>query len=163
MSKNTDLSTMIKEARKKKGISARELAKLCDVSHTEINNIENGVRMKPALLTLKGFEKYLDLDFKTIAKLVGYSDETIKYGEENIIVSYEMFDKVIDDYREERKRLLYIIEQKRHLAIDTKEYFDVIHNYLNKQDNVDKEILKKADSVDKLLNDITKKYDNNTK
>ncbi len=163
MSKNTDLSTMIKEARKKKGISARELAKLCDVSHTEINNIENGVRMKPALLTLKGFEKYLDLDFKTIAKLVGYSDETIKYGEENIIVSYEMFDKVIDDYREERKRMLYIIEQKRHLAIDTKEYFDVIHNYLNKQDNVDKEILKKADSVDKLLNDITKKYDNNTK
>ena len=144
MSKNTDLSTMIKEARKKKGISARELAKLCDVSHTEINNIENGVRMKPALLTLKGFEKYLDLDFKTIA-------------------SYEMFDKVIDDYREERKRMLYIIEQKRHLAIDTKEYFDVIHNYLNKQDNVDKEILKKADSVDKLLNDITKKYDNNTK
>ena len=163
MSKNTDLSTMIKEARKKKGISARELAKLCDVSHTEINNIENGVRMKPALLTLKGFEKYLDLDFKTIAKLVGYADETIKYGEENIIVSYEMFDKVIDDYREERKRMLYIIEQKRHLAIDTKEYFDVIHNYLNKQDNVDKEILKKADSVDKLLNDITKKYDNNTK
>ena len=115
MSKNTDLSTMIKEARKKKGISARELAKLCDVSHTEINNIENGVRMKPALLTLKGFEKYLDLDFKTIAKLVGYSDETIKYGEENIIVSYEMFDKVIDDYREERKRMLYIIEQKRSL------------------------------------------------
>ena len=53
------LSEMIKRARKEKGLSARKLAKLCDVSHTEINNIESGTRDKPALLILKGLEKYL--------------------------------------------------------------------------------------------------------
>ena len=74
---------------------------LCDISHTEINNIERGIRVKPAILTLKGFEKYLDLPFEHTAKLVGYSDVTIEYGEENIIVSYEKYDKMREQYKTE--------------------------------------------------------------
>lgn len=31
---------------------------MCDISHIEIYKIETGEREKPALLTLKGFEKY---------------------------------------------------------------------------------------------------------
>ena len=77
MSEIKDISKLVKEARIKKGYSARELAKLCDISHTEINNIERGYRVRPAVLTLKAFEKYLDLDYKVTARLVGYSEETI--------------------------------------------------------------------------------------
>ena len=86
--KNYDnIGELIKNARKEKGYSARELAKLCDISHTEISNIEKGQRFKPAILTLKAFEKYLDLDFKELASMVGYSPDTIEYGDNNIIVS----------------------------------------------------------------------------
>ena len=88
-----NFAKLVKEARVDKGLSARQLAKLCDVSHTEINNIEKGARVKPALLVLKGFEKYLDLDFKTIAKMVGYSDEAIDYAEDEIIISFEKYNK----------------------------------------------------------------------
>ena len=76
MSNIKDISKLVKEARISKGYSARELAKLCDISHTEINNIEKGERVRPAILTLKAFEKYLDLDFKELATLVGYSKDT---------------------------------------------------------------------------------------
>ena len=34
------IAELVKNARKEKKLSARQLAKLCDVSHTEINNIE---------------------------------------------------------------------------------------------------------------------------
>ena len=40
MAEINDIGKLVKEARKQKGYSARELAKLCDISHTEINNIE---------------------------------------------------------------------------------------------------------------------------
>ena len=84
MSTNTTLGALVMEARKKKNISARELAKLIDISHTEINNIEKGIRVKPSLLILKGFEKYLDLNFKEIAEMVGYSKESIEYADEEL-------------------------------------------------------------------------------
>ena len=60
MQKNSEtLSELVKKARKDRKLSARKLAELCEVSHTEINNIEKGIRIRPAVLTLKGFEKYL--------------------------------------------------------------------------------------------------------
>ena len=40
---NNDIAMLVKEARLKKGLSARKLAELCDISHTEINNIERGI------------------------------------------------------------------------------------------------------------------------
>ena len=74
------IAELVKNARKEKKLSARQLAKLCDVSHTEINNIEKGVREKPALLTLKAFEKYLDLDFKEREKkLISLLNKGEKY------------------------------------------------------------------------------------
>ena len=101
--KNYDnIGELIKNAREEKGYSARELAKLCDISHTEISNIEKGQRVKPAILTLKAFEKYLDLDFKELASMVGYSPDTIEYGDNNIIVSYDRYDKKIKEFELEK-------------------------------------------------------------
>lgn len=43
MKKNVESpGEIVKKTRKDKNISARKLAELCDFSHTEINNIENG-------------------------------------------------------------------------------------------------------------------------
>lgn len=153
-----ELGNLVKEARKNKGLSARRLAELCNVSHTEINNIEKGTRVKPAVLTLKGFEKYLDLPFKQTAKIVGYSDETINYTEENIIVSYEMYDKVLTLNKMEADNMLHTIESQKALADGIKLYFNDIYDYLKKQPNIDKELIDKADSIIDLLYMIKTKY-----
>jgi hypothetical protein len=153
--KNYDnIGELIKNARKEKGYSARELAKLCDISHTEISNIEKGQRFKPAILTLKAFEKYLDLDFKKLASMVGYSPDTIEYGDNNIIVSYDRYDKKIKEFELEKDFLEKLLIVKKHLAVDIKEYYDPIYDYLQKQDNVDEELLKKAKAVYKFLDDL---------
>ena len=39
--KEVSIAILVKNARKEKGMSARKLAELVDVSHTEINNIED--------------------------------------------------------------------------------------------------------------------------
>lgn len=154
MKKYDNIGELIKNARKEKGYSARELAKLCDISHTEISNIEKGQRVKPAILTLKAFEKYLDLDFKKLASAVGYSDETIEYGDNNIIVSYDRYDKKIKEFEIEKDFLEKLLSIKSHLAVDIKDYYDPIYEYLQKQDNVDEELMRKAKSIYKLLDDL---------
>ena len=134
-----------------KGYSARELAKLCDISHTEINNIEKGERVRPAVLTLKAFEKYLDLDFKELATLVGYSKDIIEYGDNDIIVSFERYDKKIREFELEKKFINDKLMIKKHLGIDIKEYFDPICEYLKSQDNIDEDLIKKVNNINKLL------------
>ena len=155
--KNYDnIGELIKNAREEKGYSARELAKLCDISHTEISYIEKGQRVKPAILTLKAFEKYLDLDFKELASMVGYSPDTIEYGDNNIIVSYDRYDKKIKEFELEKDFLEKLLIVKKHLAVDIKEYYDPIYDYLQKQDNVDEDLLKKAQAIYKFLDDLKK-------
>lgn len=159
MKKENTIANLVKTARKKKGYSARKLAELCNISHTEISNIEKGLRVKPAILTLKGFEKYLDLDYKELARLVGYSEETVQYGDENIIVSFEKYDKKIKEFEQREKRLLHEIEKRRHLAMDTKEYYDLIYDYLKSLKDVDEKLLVKAESINKFLDEISQEMD----
>lgn len=153
-----NFAILVKEARVDKGLSARQLAKLCDVSHTEINNIEKGTRVKPALLVLKGFEKYLDLDFKTIAKMVGYSDEAIDYAEDEIIISFEKYNKKLDEFSNIKKELLFEIDKRRHLGLDLKENFDVVKDFIKDLPDVDTDVMKKIDNMDKLFIDLNKEF-----
>ena len=102
------LAELVRNARKEKGLSARKLANLLNLSHTEINNIESGYRVKPSIIVLKGLEQYLGIPFSKSAKLVGYSKETIKYGEDEIIVSYEMYDKKIKEFKEEMHKKFHV-------------------------------------------------------
>lgn len=159
MAEINDIGKLVKEARKQKGYSARELAKLCDISHTEINNIEKGQRVRPAVLTLKAFEKYLDLDYKELATLVGYSEETVRYGDEDIIVSFERYDKKLQEFNQIKKILLHEIDKKRHLGMDIKEYYDFIFDYLKSLKDVDKAVLKKSEAIYNFLDSIITEFD----
>lgn len=156
MDNYSNIGELIKKTRKEKGYSIRELAKLCDISHTEISNIESGLRVKPAILTLKAFEKYLDLDFKKLAKAVGYSNETIEYGDNDIIVSFDRYDKKVKEFELEINDLKNKLSIKKHIGIDIKEYFDPIYVYLKSQNDVDKDLIKKADSIYAFIDDLMK-------
>lgn len=156
MNYDNNIGELIKNAREKKGYSARELAKLCDISHTEISNIESGKRVKPAVLTLKAFEKYLGLDFKNLAKAVGYSDETIEYGDNDIIVSFDKYDKKVKEFELELKDLNNKLMIKKHIGVDIKKYFDEIYAYLNSQKDIDKNLIAKADAIYKFIDDLVR-------
>lgn len=158
MNNNTNIGEIIKKARKEKGYSARELAKLCDISHTEISNIEKGLRVKPAILTLKGFEKYLDLDFKELAQAVGYAPETIEYGDNNVIVSFERYDKKIQEFETKIKELNDDLLIKKHLGVDIKKYYDLVFDYLKSQNNIDEKLMKKAEYIYVLLDNLMEEY-----
>lgn len=153
------LGDLIKKARKDKHLSARKLAELYDISHTEINNIEKGIRMRPAVFTLKGFEKYLGLDYAEMCRLVGYSEDTIKYGDENVIVSYEKYDKIIQDYRREIEHCAYLMEAKRRCGQEIKESFDVVCKYLDSLDTVPEKVKKEIKLIYKDLENIDLKYE----
>ena len=150
---------MIKEARISKGYSARELAKLCDISHTEINNIEKGDRVRPAILTLKAFEKYLDLDFKTLARMVGYSEDLVEHSDNNIIVTYERYYKKVQDFEYAKKIILYEADKKRHLGIDLQDYVDDLEKHLKKNNNLDETSKKIIKNINELLGYLKLEYD----
>ncbi len=158
MNTNTSLGALVKEARQKKNISARELAKLVNISHTEINNIEKGTRVKPSLLILKGFEKYLDLNFKEIAQMVGYSKESIEYAEEEIIVSYEKFANKVEEFKQEKNELLFEISKLKHIGLDIKEDFEKIKKYINSLSETNNDVIKDIQNIDSLLDKLTEKY-----
>ncbi len=160
MSKSVEtLGELVKKARKEKKLSARKLAELCEVSHTEINNIEKGIRVRPAVLTLKGFEKYLGLDYANLCRLVGYSEDTIKYGDENIIVSYEKYDKILQDYRREIEHVAFICENKRRLGWEIKEDFDEINKYLESLGDVPDDVKKVIKRIYLDLEKLDLKYE----
>ena len=88
--------------------------------------------------------------------MVGYSPDTIEYGDNNIIVSYDRYDKKIKEFELEKDFLEKLLIVKKHLAVDIKEYYDPIYDYLQKQDNVDEDLLKKAQAIYKFLDDLKK-------
>ena len=117
--------------------------------------IEKGLRVKQAILTLKVFEKYLDLNFKQSATAVGYTKETIDYGDNNIIVSYDRYDRKIKEYESKIKELESKLIIKKHLGIDIKEYYDLVFNYIKEQNNVDEKLMKKAEYIYTLLDNLS--------
>jgi transcriptional regulator with XRE-family HTH domain len=78
-SKNA-LAEVITNARSKKGISMRELARLSGMDHAEISRIEKGTRLKPNILFLRRLAENLDLSLVDLLKTAGYSEIDISWG-----------------------------------------------------------------------------------
>jgi len=117
MKKNTtELGKTISEARKKAGISQRELARLSNMDCAEISRIEAGKRLKPNVLYLKGIAENLNLSLVKLMKLAGYNDIDINWGKD---LTEKRSTK---DYQEQIK------EYERF-------YFDVLKEIDNRRDN----------------------------
>ena len=101
----------------------------------------------------------MDLDYKELATLVGYSEETVRYGDEDIIVSFERYDKKLQEFNQIKKILLHEIDKKRHLGMDIKEYYDFIFDYLKSLKDVDKTVLKKSEAIYNFLDSIITEFD----
>ncbi len=65
----------------------------------------------------------------------------------------------LNELKEELKYAEFIINQKRHIAMDIEEYFKSIREYLDKQKDIDKSLLNNADSIERFISEIERKYE----
>lgn len=117
------LGELIKKQREKLGISQRELSRQTGVDNNTIAKLEKGTRKKPNTLALKKIAYILNIDFKKILKLAGYSPEDIDYEcsltTNNITMSSKdggpilYGEEVVDFFRDIRcaqQAILYLID-----------------------------------------------------
>lgn len=74
------LAEVITNARIKKGLSMRELARLSGMDHAEISRIEKGTRLKPNILFLRRLAINLELSLVDLLTTAGYSEIDIMWG-----------------------------------------------------------------------------------
>lgn len=71
-----NLAIFIREHREKLNISKRKLSELSNVSHTEIQRLENGQRKNPSPPLLKSIANALNVRYEEIMEAAGYLDTT---------------------------------------------------------------------------------------
>ncbi|EJP6474090.1 helix-turn-helix transcriptional regulator [Clostridium sporogenes] len=69
----------LKNIRKEKGLSQRQLAELSHISNTEISRIESGERQNPSPNILKSIAPHLGLSYGELMIKAGYIDESIEH------------------------------------------------------------------------------------
>jgi transcriptional regulator with XRE-family HTH domain len=69
------LGKYISEQRAFKNLSIRKLAKIANLSHTEISRLESGERKNPSPLVLKSISHALNINFDDLMRSAGYTDE----------------------------------------------------------------------------------------
>ena len=86
-----DIGEFIKEKRKERHLSQRELANKCDISNAEISRIEGGTRKQPSHETLKTIALALNLPVNELYEKCGYLDISPK--DENYIYIGDLSDE----------------------------------------------------------------------
>ncbi|WP_409069436.1 helix-turn-helix domain-containing protein [Clostridium sp. FAM 1755] len=69
----------LKNIRKEKGLSQRQLAELSHISNTEISRIESGERQNPSPNILKSIAPHIGLSYGELMIKAGYIDESIEH------------------------------------------------------------------------------------
>ena len=70
-----NLGEFLKDKRKEKGLSQRQLAEYSGVSNTEISRLEAGTRQKPSPKVLSAIAPHLGVTYGELLKMAGYIDE----------------------------------------------------------------------------------------
>lgn len=109
-----ELGKIISKARKEKGLSQRQLAKLANMDYSAISRIEKGERKKPNILNLKGIAEILDLSLVTLMQLAGYNDIEINHGQDlSNKRSISDYQNALEDYERFYFDILEDIESRR--------------------------------------------------
>lgn len=110
---SNNLGEILKEARKEKGFTLRELSERSGVSHSYISQLENGRNNNPTPLFLKRISDALSLPFTTLAALTEgntkFSDgdiATLKKMEKEAEQAIEMLNMIWTSGNENYKLVL---------------------------------------------------------
>ena len=70
-----NIGEVIAEAREKKGLSQRQLAKLANINNSELSKIESGVRKEPSPKILRKISNVLDVNYSDLMYMIGLGIE----------------------------------------------------------------------------------------
>lgn len=70
-----NIGEVIAEAREKKGLSQRQLAKLAKINNSELSKIESGVRKEPSPKILRKISNVLDVNYSDLMYMIGLGIE----------------------------------------------------------------------------------------
>lgn len=112
-----DFKDMVENARKIKGYSQRELAKMMGISQSTYNDIINGKIKKPDIDILKKIAEELDLSLDLMLKESGYGESFSIYGIDKYKnKSTNDLKNLIDEYKKSELKLLEFDKQKSDIA-----------------------------------------------
>lgn len=69
------IGEVIAEAREKKGLSQRQLAKLAKINNSELSKIEAGIRKEPSPKILRKISNVLDVNYSDLMYMIGLGIE----------------------------------------------------------------------------------------
>lgn len=149
-----ELAETLKEKRKEKGISTRDLGEKVGVSHTEISRIENGMRPHFSFVILSKICKELDIDMINLLDDVGVwecdSEQLFyvmfKQNEENIF-------KVHARCEGEAVRIAFDFICENELIDFSKSNKDILIGAVKNPEDFDKKIIENYEKTGKLFDE----------
>lgn len=157
------IGEVIAEAREKKGLSQRQLAKLAKINNSELSKIESGIRKDPSPRILRKISNIIDVNYSELMYMIGlglevtplnyfiknhYSSmnlEELDTAEINVLGSIENNEKLVDycekhlkdkDLPEEqRETLIHTIEDNKYQIYSSKEIIKLIQSLKVKERN----------------------------
>jgi len=162
MSEKT-IGEVIAEAREKKGLSQRQLAKLANINNSELSKIEAGIRKEPSPKILRKISTIIDVNYSDLMYMIGlglevtplnyfiknhYSKlnkEELDIAEVNVLGSIENSEKLVSSCEEQlkddnltasqRELLIYKIEDNKYQINSSKEIVKLIQSLKVKERN----------------------------
>lgn len=138
------LGEFIKELRKEKGYTLREVAEKTGISNTYISNLENGVKDSPSMETLFKLSKALDVNYTQLLEKSGYiseKDNILTKDEENAFEA-AAFLKSSEE--------LYLVNQQLEKSKSVEERTEL----LNRKERLEKRISKKWNHYDEVYKKV---------
>ena len=150
------LKVLIEEARIKKGISQRELAKETGISRSTLNDLINGKIKKVDIDDLRKIAEVLDMSLQELLKVAGY-DEMLFYFNKDKYANKSTKDlkSLIEQYKKSEIDLLDFdsMKRKKVSAARQKLFYTIEHLQILK-DNKDS-----LYTLDKAIEDIQAAFD----
>ena len=150
------LKVLIEDARVKKGISQRELAKATGISRSTLNDLINGKIKKVDIDDLRKIAEVLDMSLQELLKVAGY-DEMLFYFSKDKYANKSTKDlkNLIEQYKKSELDLLDFDSNKRKKVSDARQkLFYVIDHLQIMKDNKDS-----LYTIDKAIEDIKYAFD----
>lgn len=150
------IGELIAEAREKKGLSQRQLAKIAKISNAELSKIESGEREIPNPKTLRKISNIIDVNYNDMMYMIGLGIEVsplnpfikdyyekmnldqLAEAEVNVLGSISNSEQLVNSCKEnlkkddileaEKELLLHTIEDTQYQITTSKEIVKLIQN-----------------------------------
>ena len=151
------IGEIIAEAREKKGLSQRQLAKLAKINNSELSKIEAGIRKDPSPRILRKISSIIDVNYSDLMYSIGlglevtplnyfiknhYSNlnaEELETAEINVLGSIENSEKLVESCEKqlenEKELLIHTLEDNNYQINSSREIIKLIQSLKVKERN----------------------------